>query len=72
VINLNPDVDRRRNELSRLQLRQEYESHAPSSSGTPNSVEFMYYGTAFEVYMKRNGASARLRVNGQLASTGAT
>jgi hypothetical protein len=32
----------------------------------------MYYRTAFEVYMKGNGASAQLRVDGQLASIGAT
>jgi lysophospholipase L1-like esterase len=45
---------------------------APSSSGSSFTVEFMYYGTAFEVFMKGNGASVRMRVNGQLATTGTT
>jgi hypothetical protein len=45
---------------------------APSVGTAPYAVDFMHVGTSFEIYVKGTGAPIRMRVNGQLVTTGST
>jgi hypothetical protein len=45
---------------------------APSIGTAPYALDFMHDGNSFEIYVKGTGQAIRMRVNGELVTTGST